>query len=332
MPADLEPQPTPGPPADVGYGEPLLNPETAVPPPRLRWKLPLALYLLTWGSTFFVAAANSGFAEVDAEALATASQVFAALPGALWLGTGDGLLYAAALMTILTAHELGHYFQARRNGVPASLPHFIPVPLPPFGTMGAIIAMRSHVASTRALFDLAISGPLAGLLPALVACYVGLRLSTFEAFEESAGSLGVPIIFELMARLAIDAPEPGYGIVLHPLGYAGWVGLFITALNLMPIGQLDGGHILYTLLPNKAYAVSVALVSTVIAAIVVDGVMGWSLGVWPWSFMIAILVAFGLRHPPTADGRVPLDRKRQILGWLTLLFIFIGFTPRPFPH
>ncbi len=334
MRALLEPQPAPAEaPVDPSASETPGAPEAAAEPARLRWQLPLALYLATFSSTFFVFAANSGLADVDGSELATPGQFLAALPAALQVGFTDGLTYAVALMTILTAHELGHYFQARRNGVPASLPYFIPLPLPPFGTMGAIIAMRAHTAKTRALFDLAITGPLAGLLPALACSYVGLRLSTVEAFEEGTGSLGVPLIFELMANWALEAPAAGQGIVLHPLGYAGWVGIFITALNLLPIGQLDGGHILYTLLPGKAYAVSLAVISIAVAAIVTDGVLGWTWGVWPWSFMITILVFFvGLKHPPAADNRVPLDRKRQIIGWLTLLFVLVGFTPTPFPH
>lgn len=245
-----------------------------------------------------------------------------------------GFSYAAAVMTVLTLHELGHYLQARHNGIPASLPFFIPIPLPPFGTMGAVIAMRSHSAGSRALFDLAITGPLAGLVPALLFSAIGLQLSEvqpIETTEEGFVSLGTPLVFQWLTSLSFGSIPEGHTLVLHPIAFAGWVGIFITALNLLPIGQFDGGHIFYTLLPHRAYFVSLTLVSTGIVAIIADGFSGWEIGVWPWSLMIAIILLLGVRHPPTADIDAPLDWRRRLLGVATLLFVLIGFTPRPFP-
>ncbi len=279
---------------------PMGSPAAFEPPPRPRWRLPLILFVATCASTFLVGTWSSGAA--------------------------GGAAYALSIMTILTAHEFGHFLQARRYGVPASLPYFIPMPLTPFGTMGAIIAMRSRTADARALFDLAITGPLAGLVPALALSAIGLKLSTVELLETTAEegylTLGEPLVFELLSYLVRGPLEEGTTLVLHPIAFAGWVGIFITALNLLPIGQLDGGHILYTLLPDKAHSISIAALGAAIVAVV-------ALGLWHWSVLILLLLLLGVRHPPTAEDSAPLGRRRVVLGWLTLLFLFLGFTPTP---
>jgi len=260
------------------------------PEPRRRRLLPVLLFLATCGSTFLV----------------------------------GGPVYAAALLTILLAHELGHFFQAVRYGVPASLPYFIPMPLTPIGTMGAVIAMRPHSANNRALFDLAITGPIAGLIPALAFSFAGLRMSTVAPVADQAAflRLGEPLVFKWLSHLVFGTLPPGQEVTLHPLAYAGWVGIFITALNLLPIGQLDGGHILYSLLPGHARRISVALLLAATVGVAVGGY-------WEWSLMLLLLILIGTRHPPTA-GWVPLGRTRIVLGWLMILFFFIGFTPQPF--
>ncbi len=267
--------------------------------PRPPWRLSLALFLATCASTFLI----------------------------------GGPAYALSIMTILGAHEMGHYVQARRYGVPASLPYFIPFPLTAFGTLGALIVMRSRNAGNRALFDLAITGPLAGIGPAILLSAIGLRLSTVKLLEETEQgnylSLGEPLIFKLLSYLTLGPLEEGTTVVLHPIAFAGWVGIFITALNLLPIGQLDGGHILYTLVPAKAHMVSKAILGIAIGAIALDAALGWSLAIWPWSLMITILLLMGVRHPPTAYGSAPINRKRRLLGWATLLFVLVGFTPTP---
>ncbi len=267
-------------------------PAPAHEPPRLRWRLSLVLFLATCVSTFLI----------------------------------GGPFYALGIMTILSAHEMGHYLQARRYRVPASLPYFIPIPLPPLGTMGAIIAMRSRTADSRALFDLAITGPLAGLVPAITLSAIGLKLSAVESLEATAQegflTLGEPVVFKLLSYLILGPLDESTTVVLHPIAFAGWVGIFITALNLLPIGQLDGGHILYTILPKKAHAISTVFYYAAIVAIVAGGL-------WHWSLLIVILYFLGVRHPPVAEGSLPLDRRRIALGWVTLLFVFLGFTPTP---
>ena len=274
-------------------------------PPRRRVWLPLALFIATCVSTVYV-----GGCEFD----------------------GGGWKFAAALMTILIFHEMGHFLQARRYGVHSSFPYFIPMPFSPFGTFGAVIGMSSRMGDRKALFDIGITGPLAGLAPTLICCVLGIYWSkpvpAIPLIFQSGvvpPSLGEPLLFQWMS-LWIHGPIPAhFNLMLGPIAYAGWVGLFITALNLFPIGQLDGGHVLYALLRTKAHAVATILL---VAAAVVVVLQIHLLG--GWMLMIFLLTMMGPRHPPTANDDVPLGLGRIILGWLTLAFLLIGFTPWPF--
>lgn len=236
-----------------------------------------------------------------------------------------GMTYSAAVMGILLAHELGHYLQALRYGVPASPPMFIPMPLPPLGTMGAVILQGSGFANRKVLFDIAISGPLAGLMIALPVAWWGLQSSTVMTIAPTQGALifGDPLILEWMYELRHGPLAPNQEVVLNPLLHAGWVGIFITAVNLVPIGQLDGGHILYTLIGRKAHWVAYGIVA---------GAVSWMVATKNPTFMLMILLlcGFGLRHPPSSDDTVPIGKFRTALAWLTLAFVPIGFTPVPF--
>jgi membrane-associated protease RseP (regulator of RpoE activity) len=256
------------------------------------------------------------------------------LPLILFLATcyttwsAQGPAYAAAVMIILLAHEFGHFLQANWHRVPASLPFFIPMPAPPIGTMGAVIAMQPGIGDRRALFDIGISGPLAGLVPALLCSVVGLQLSHVEPISVAAAapnamSVGKPLLFQFLASQTFGAVPAGYVIDLHPIAFAGWVGIFITALNLIPIGQLDGGHVLYALLRTKAHVIAQALLLGAMIGVVV-------FGYWGWLLMLLLLSWMGPIHPPTANDEVPLGTGRTILGWITLLFPIVGFTPSPF--
>lgn len=254
-----------------------------------------------------------------------------ALPVALFVATCAstalvrGPVFAVALMFILTTHELGHFFQALRYRVPASLPYFIPMPFSPIGTMGAVIGMQARVGDRKALYDIGISGPLAGLVPAIACSIVGLQHSQIVdvAGRRDLAMLGEPLLFKFLVFLVFGRLEASQEVLLHPLAYAGWVGMFITALNLIPIGQLDGGHVLYALLLRRAHRVATALLFGALAAVAL-------FGYWGWSLMLFLLFLIGPRHPPTADDTVPLGTGRIVLGWLTLSFVIIGFTPQPF--
>jgi len=239
-------------------------------------------------------------------------------------GFVGGIKYSAALMTILICHEAGHFLQARRHGVHASFPFFIPLPAPPLGTFGAVIGMEAHRGDRKALFDIGISGPLAGLVPTLIFCVIGLSLS--EAITTRLPpdhmDFGAPILFNTLSDWLVEPVANQQRVDWHPMAFAGWVGLLITALNLIPIGQLDGGHVLYALLRRKAHAVATLLLLGALVAVTICNMSHWLL-------MVFLLIVMGPNHPPTADDNVPLGLGRTILGWLTLAFVIIGFTPVP---
>lgn len=235
-----------------------------------------------------------------------------------------GPWYSLSIMTILLAHEMGHYFMSRRYGIPATLPFFIPFPLSPFGTFGAIIKMKGIVINKKALFDIGAAGPLAGFFVSIPCVFVGMYLSTVGAAGTGAEylRLGDPLLFKLLEWLVVK-PPPGKEILLHPIGYAGWVGLFVTALNLLPVGQLDGGHIIYAVFGEKsrwAYGLSIALLVAL--------TLLYNPG---WLAFIILLLLFGMRHPRPFDVETPLDRKRKILACLMLVVFVLSFTPAPFP-
>ena len=249
------------------------------------------------------------------------------LVGSILYGS-EALLYAVPLMTILVCHEAGHFIQARRYHVPASLPFFIPLPIPPIGTIGAVIGMSPSIPNRKALYDIGISGPLAGLVPTMICVVVGLSWSHVGVAPDAAygGELGESLLFKALAWLQFGEIPAGHTVYLHPLGVAGWVGLLITSLNLFPIGQLDGGHVLYALLRQKAHGIATFLL--IAAALSVFAVASLR----PWIVMIVLLMFMGPRHMPTRDDATPLGTWRVVLGWLTLAFLPLGFTPIPFPQ
>jgi len=251
------------------------------------------------------------------------------LPAVLFLATCastflmQGPLYFACLMLTLTAHELGHFFQAMRYRVPASLPYFVPFPNL-FGTFGAVIFMEPGSGDRKSLYDIGITGPIAGLFPALAFSAIGLSLSEVGPLPEDRPTieLGEPLLFKGLSYL-IHGPLPdGQDVLLHPVAFAGWVGIFITALNLIPIGQLDGGHVLYALLRRRAHLFStIFLVGAFVGMVILQ--------YWAWTLMILLLTLMGPRHPPTQNDDVPLGAGRIVLGWLSLAFVIVGFTPTP---
>jgi len=291
------------------------------PPPPRSVRLPVVLFLLTCASTLL--AGSELWLDLDYWNTHGALPADFSLLGRL----ARGLFYAVPAMTILLCHEMGHYLQARRYGVQTSLPLFIPMPIGPIGTLGAVIGMRSHMGDRRALFDIGITGPLAGLVPTLVFLVIGLLLSHTELPRQQGMSIGVPLLVEWLLQWLFTPIPPGHVIVVHPMAFAGWFGLLITSLNLIPIGQLDGGHILYALLRDKAQYVAGLLLALAIAAVAIATIYFH----YPaWFLMVLLLFIMGPQHPPTANDNVPLGWPRIVLGWLTLGFIALGFTPRPF--
>ena len=276
-----------------------LRTEESVPSQRERkvWNH-VALFILTIFSTYYVGVLSDGWVK------------------AIW--------YSLGIITILLTHEMGHYLMAKRHGVPTTLPYFIPIPLPPFGTMGAVIKMEGKIPHRRALFDVGVAGPLAGLVMIVPAILIGLRLSPIVEIASLGGgtmTLGDSLLFSFLARISIGSLPAGQDVLLHPLAFAGWVGLLVTALNLLPVGQLDGGHIMYALFWKKSKALS-----TVFYVIFIFICLFYYAG---WLLFIVVLT-FVRRHPPTMDDVIPLDNKRKVIGIFALVVFILAFTPVPF--
>jgi len=237
-----------------------------------------------------------------------------------------GPMYSASIMTILLSHEMGHYVMSRRYGVPATLPYFIPLPMPPFGTLGAIIRMKGVILNKKALFDIGVAGPLSGFVVAIPFIVLGIKLSEIQRITGSNIpflQLGDPLLFKILQKMLLgDIPE-GYDLVLHPFAYAGWVGLFVTALNLLPVGQLDGGHVIYAVFGNRSKWVFAASI-TVLAILSIVYNPGWLL-------LVVLLLIFGMRHPQSLDMETGLDTTRKLLALLALVIFLLSFTPAPFP-
>jgi membrane-associated protease RseP (regulator of RpoE activity) len=241
-----------------------------------------------------------------------------------------GLSYAIGLLLILGVHELGHFYMARRHRMDVTPPYFIPVPFA-LGTFGAFIQMRSPAEDRRALFDVAVAGPLAGLVIAVPALLIGLRSSAIapgfsggmsHGFLHGA-TVGSSILFTLLTKLSLGSAAH-YGAVVRfsPLAFAGWLGLLVTALNLLPIGQLDGGHMTWAMFGSR--------VGQTISSLAMWSLILLALFVWPGLMMWAIIVLLiaGRGAPPLND-LTPLDSGRQILGYVTLIILVLILAPMP---
>lgn len=265
-----------------------------------------------------------------------------------------GFAFSITLLTILGVHEFGHYFASLRWGVKATLPYFIPVPPNPvffsFGTMGAVIKIRSPIPSRNALIDIGAAGPIAGFVVAVIALVVGLSLSDIRPTAEAEGGffLGDSLLSSFLARLIVGRPGPGADIFLHPVAFAGWLGLFITVLNLLPVGQLDGGHIIYALFGRRHAAIANAATVTVFLLMAVGPPYDWwkgagaydlgtVLSAWAtsrwygWLFFVLLVRALlGVRHPPPMDPETVVTPGRRGIGYLSLVIFAVCFIPVPF--
>jgi len=239
-----------------------------------------------------------------------------------------GLWYSGTILAILGCHELGHYVACRYYDVDASRPFFLPMPFLFTGTLGAFIRIREPIPSKRMLFDIGIAGPIAGFVIAVPALFIGLRLSHVVTLPASLPpgtlDLGEPLLFKLASRLIWGVQPEGVSLNLHPMAFAAWFGLLATALNLFPIGQLDGGHISYAVLGRRSTYVTLAMIAVAI------GLVRFSSSWIVWTaLMIVMLFAFGARHPRTPDEHVPLDRTRVALALVALVMFIVCFTPAP---
>src|SRR5215470_1485800 len=237
----------------------------------------------------------------------------------------DGVPFAFTLLAILGTHEFGHYFVARAYGASVSLPYFIPAP-PPFlfGTLGAIIRMRSPARDRNSLFDIAAAGPLAGLVVALPALWIGLGWS--KVAELPAGPsvvFGDSLLMRFMTWLAFGQLPPNHDVFVHPVAQASWVGLFVTALNLIPVGQLDGGRIAYALFGSRHRQVSIATFLGLLALGALTGSANW----FVWAFLL--LFVMGFQHQPPLDDLSPLSPGRYAMGVLCLILLILLIPPVP---
>ena len=265
-------------------------------------------------------------------------------PFASWANLAVGLPYSFALLTILLSHEMGHYLTARRYGIDATLPYFIPFFVPAFhpGTLGAFIKIKSPIPHKKALFDVGIAGPLAGFVMSLIFLIIG-----FSRLPDTAGIyayieqihplhdvhgvdlvLGNTLLYDFMAKIFAAGRLPMDEIYHFPFIFAAWFGLLVTSINLMPIGQLDGGHITYAMFGSRARVIAVVAFFLLIV-LNFYLISHFNSYVWLlWTLLLLLFIRF--RHPPTLDDSLGLDKKRRILGWLSYLIFMVCFSPTPF--
>jgi membrane-associated protease RseP (regulator of RpoE activity) len=234
-----------------------------------------------------------------------------------------GIPFSFTLLMILMAHEMGHFVACRFYGIDASYPYFIPAPTL-FGTFGAFIRIRSPITTRRALFDVGISGPIVGLLIAAPAIAFAVASSKIVPGVQNGSDLlfGDPPLVRILDALLHPGINPGW-LLLNPIGRAAWMGLFATALNLLPVWQLDGGHILFSLAPEKHRQASLAVALIIVGL----GIYAWH--VWLiWGFILTIL-SLRYRHPPLYDPWETLDAKRRLLAVAAIVMFLLCFTPWP---
>jgi membrane-associated protease RseP (regulator of RpoE activity) len=280
--------------------------------------LPVTLFLVTCLSTFWAGATSwmpaNFFFPTDAVVI---RHVIAQ-------GWRQGLVYMAALLGILLMHEMGHFITTLRYRIPASLPYFIPFPIAPIGTMGAVIGMEGFKANRRQMFDIGIAGPIAGLVVAVPVLWIGIQRLDLEGARFGGMAFDCP----LLVHVLIGYLRPEFRDVnqiwlsqLNPFFMAGWVGLLITGLNMLPVSQLDGGHVIYALFRQRAHLIARAFLLCAIAFVVFEEA-------YIWTVMVVLVTLIGTDHPPTSNDRVPLGWFRTLLGYASLLIPVLCFPLR----
>jgi membrane-associated protease RseP (regulator of RpoE activity) len=244
-----------------------------------------------------------------------------------------GLWFSIPLVFILLAHELGHFFACRYYGMRCTPPYFLPMPFPPAGTLGAFIKIKSHFPTKRALFDVGIAGPIAGFLLTLPTLWIGIRLSRLipkRMIPPGSWSFGEPLIFRLFGWLLLGYSPGKQDMIAHPLAIAAWVGLLATSINLLPIWQLDGGHITYAILGRSRHKI-LSVIS--VAALAILSLWDWSWRKPSYLFFAVLLLIIGMRlrfyHPPTLCDEEGLDKTRLLLGAAALVILIVSFMPVP---
>jgi membrane-associated protease RseP (regulator of RpoE activity) len=303
------------------------------PPHQPRWFLAIALFVLTFLCTTTMGPVMYLLVRTDVTLWPDVEQeVFVLTPKIVTRVWSDpellriGLAFSVSALTILLAHEMGHYIACRRYRLPATLPYFLPVPLN-FGTFGAFIRIRAPIRSRKELFDVGVAGPLAGFVVLVPFLLYGIAHSEAVPLPPAPPGqvygllvLGRCLAIELTTRLFHGSLGPDMVLNLHPVAIGAWFGLFATALNLLPLGQLDGGHILYAALGRLQHRLAVPLWLLL-------GLLGF---VWlGWLIWFVIVGLIGLRHPPLQEERKPLDPVRRCLAMVAGILFVLCFMPVP---
>jgi membrane-associated protease RseP (regulator of RpoE activity) len=273
--------------------------------PERRW-LPGFLFAVTFLTTTFAGAIQQGVNPLKQP-----------------LGMIRGLPFSITLMGILIVHEMSHYIASRTHKVPSTLPFFIPAPSI-IGTFGAVIRMKGAIWDRRALLDIGASGPIGGFILALPALTFGLAMSKVLPGGGTEGGLilGDSLLMLILERLVLGDLPMDADIILHPIAFAGWIGMFVTSLNLLPVGQLDGGHIAKALYPDHFDIIA----RVVHFSLIIMGVFFWE----GWLIWALLLVFIGVRHPPVLLPHISLDDRRRKVGYSALVIFVLTFIPAPF--
>ncbi len=283
---------------------------------RRRRRLPAILFALTCFSTFLAGAAGW----LPLEFIARGDTL--GIRRVILTHWQDGLVYMGCVLAILLTHEMGHFLATVRHRIPASFPYFLPFPISPIGTMGAVIGMDGTKANRRQMFDIGLAGPLAGLAVIVPVMWVGIQQIDWTAPRHGPFVLDAPLVI----RWILDYSQPpGYQTgtdiwysQLNPFFMAGWVGLLITGLNMLPVSQLDGGHVIYTLFGRRSYWIARGFMLAAIGYIVFAQAVMWTL-------MVVLVLLIGTDHPPTRDDTIPLGWFRTGLGLVSLLIPVLCF-------
>ncbi len=296
-----------------------------------------ALFAATLLTTLAAGALMAGFDPFGTEILSV-GDVAIPYPSTLdWSTLFLGAPFAIPFLGVLLAHEMGHYWAARTHRVRATLPYFIPFPpyLSIIGTIGAFIRLMGPTVRRAILFDVGSAGPLASFVVSVPLLAVGLHLSHTVPGPASLAVpfairswgqtvwLGNGLLTHVVATLFGPAPVGSALILLHPLALAGWLGLFVTALNLLPLGQLDGGHIVYALAPRRHGIAARAF----LACLLPLGLLWW--GWWAWAVLVLVVNRGRVGHPPVIQQEPRIGPMRQVLGWLLIAMFFLTFVPVP---
>ena len=303
--------------------------------PRVpNWRWPVILFGLSCVSIFFVGVCRwfpSDALELlmagDSVGVTPADQFGLRLRIAVLEYGGDALIYTACLLAILGTHEMGHFLMSLYYRVPASFPFFLPLPISPIGTLGAVIAMDGRRADRREIFDIGLAGPLAGLCVAFPVLWYGVTQLNLADPAAGAFALDMPLALRWMIKqqgLQLVGKVPGLGQNhLNPYLMAGWVGLLVTGLNMLPVSQLDGGHVIHGLFGRSSrYIANGFMLLAIIYIIATDS--------YTWVVMMILLIMMGPTHPPTRDDDVPLGVARTVIGTLSLSIPILCFPLKVF--